>query len=399
MNFTLRVQVCKRGCWEQARIKINNGRIGGITGEEAAARDEPQGSTIRDEADSIDLSNCYLAPGLVDCHVHFAMNGLNLQSAIDGWVDEDATRGRVAETLRQYLDAGVTHVRDGGDAAGIGLTARRMVEGDGVPGPRISACGHAIYKKGCYGDFLGPGIVDLDDGFRQISKASNQTSCIKVCQSGLVSFKNYGSVGAPQFTIDELTRLTGYAHDMGLSVMVHASGAEAIDVAVKAKVDTIEHGYYISLDSIKLMARRGTVWVPTLSPLANLLEKPHLLYTGASLEVVERLVNEQKRKVKLAYDEGVRIAVGTDAGAAGVAHGESIYDEIEHMVSTGLSREIVFDMAYREGRRVLGKPISGNNGLAYGWQAGDAFGAVIYTKDPFKNPVQAADIAAVCLPR
>jgi imidazolonepropionase-like amidohydrolase len=389
-TFIVRTQVYDHGNWRPVYIKVNNGRFSALT--------ERQVSIVQGSVDVIDLSTYYLTPGLVDCHVHLAMNAVSLQGAIDSWADDEAVRMHVAGALRQYRDAGVTYVRDGGDAAGIGLMARRMVDEEGLPGPQITACGHAIYKKGRYGDFLGPGIASIEEGFRQIDEAVQHTSCLKICQSGIVSFKTYGHVGAPQFTLEELTRLISYAHDKGFLAMVHASGEEAIDIAVRAGADTIEHGYFVSTDTMRRMAEQGTIWVPTLSPLANLLERPHLLYPGADLEVIKRAVDDHASRIELARDMGMRIALGTDAGAVGVNHGIPIYEEIEHMVSAGLPREIVFEMAYREGRRVIGKPIPRSADSVYGWQVGDVFDAVAYIKDPLKGPVEIGDIAAVYPP-
>jgi len=384
--FALHVQVFKAGSWQKAYINIKSGRIDSLS---------YSADNVSSSVNVIDLGNYYLLPGLVDAHVHFSLNAYNLREAVDSWKDETATRNRVAGALRQFLEAGVTHVRDGGDAAGIGLTARRMVENEDYLGPRVEACGYAIYKKGRYGEFLGPGASSLEEVFQQIDEIAIYTGHLKICQSGIVSFKTYGHVGEAQFSLEELTKIVSYAHGKGLFVMAHASGPEAVEIAVKAKVDTIEHGYYLSEGEVGLMAEQGTIWVPTLSPLANLIDNPESLYPGADLNVIERAVEDQKSKIAMAYGKGVKIAVGTDAGAVGVPHGVSIYDEIEHMVSAGLSRQAVFEMACLNGREALGAASSDFTESFYGWKTGDAFDAVIYQKDPFKSQINLEDITAV----
>lgn len=385
-DFILHVQVFNGEDWQKAYIEVKGGHISSL-GQSL--------SSISNAADMVNLEHCFLLPGLIDAHVHFALNAHNLQEAIDSWRDEVATRMRLSDILQQFLACGVTGVRDGGDVAGIGLAARRMVEDEDYLGPHIEACGFAIYKKGRYGEFLGPGASNLEEVFLQVDKIADHTRHLKVCQSGIVSFKTYGHVGEPQFSLEELTKIVSYAHKEGLLVMAHASGAEAVEIAVKAKVDTVEHGYYISEDAIRLMAEQGTIWVPTLSPLANLVDNSGFLYPGADLDVIRSAVEDQKSKIAIAYGEGVKVAVGTDAGAVGVPHGVSVYDEIEHMVSAGLPRQAVFEMACLSGRKVLGEVSLDFTEPFYGWKTGDAFDAVVYQKDPFKLPVNLEEVVVV----
>lgn len=399
-DFILRTQVYKEALdeWSLAEFIVDGGVIAGVRDVALSISGTPATEQVlRLALPLIDMSDTYLTPGLVDCHVHLAMNAVNLQEAVDTWTDAAATTASVAKRLGAYVRAGAMFVRDGGDAAGIGLRARSMVDEDAIIGPGVVACGHAIYKKGCYGEFLGPGIESLDEGIAQLDEAAKHTEHLKICQSGLVSFKRFGEVGAAQFTLDELAFIIERAHAKALYVMVHASGADAVDIAVRAGADTIEHGYFVKPETIESMAERGTVWVPTISPLANLLTRPELLYPGASLDVIKRTVDDHMAKIAHAYDAGVRLAVGTDAGAVGVEHGESIYEEIEHLVSAGIPRREVLRMAIDEGRRVLGVEPAKAGGFLNGWQPGRVFEGVFYRKDPLRYPVSIADIEATCL--
>ena len=400
-DFILRAQVYREteDEWRPAEFIVDGGVIAGVRDIVPVIPDAPDTErAVQPTLPLIDMSDCYLAPGLVDCHVHLAMSAVNLREAVDSWPDNAVTTASVAKRLGAYVRAGVILVRDGGDAAGIGLRARRMVEEDTIIGPRVVACGYALYKKGHYGEFLGPGIGRLEEGIVQLDEASEHTKHLKICQSGLVSFKRFGEVGPAQFTLDELTFLIERAHEKGLSVMAHASGAEAVDTAVRAGADTIEHGYFIAPETFALMAERGTVWVPTLSPLANLLTRPQLLYPGASLDVIKRTVDDHKTSIAHAFDAGVRLAVGTDAGAVGIEHGESVYVEIEHLVSAGIPRREVLRMAIEEGRRVLGIEPATQGGFLNAWQPGHVFQGVFYKKDPLRNALSVADLEATCLP-
>ncbi|MDI6817552.1 MAG: amidohydrolase family protein [Actinomycetota bacterium] len=397
-DLILRVQVFREteDEWRPTEFIIDGGVI---TGVRDIAPETPDPRLMAQPSPArMDMSDCYLTPGLVDCHVHLALNAVDLREAVDGWQDEAVTMTSVAKRLGAYVRAGIVFVRDGGDAAGIGLRARRMVEEEAIIGPGVVACGYALHKKGCYGEFLGPGLGNLDEGVAKLDEAVEYTQHLKICQSGLVSFERFGEVGPAQFTLDEMTFLIEHAHEKGLFVMVHTSGPEAVDIAVRAGADTIEHGYFIATETIELMAERGTVWVPTLAPLANLLARPELLHPGAGLDVIKRTVDDHKLKIARAYDTGARLAVGTDAGAVGVEHGESIYEEIEHLVSAGIPRCEVLRMATEEGRRVLGIEPVNAGGFLNSWQPGHAFQGVFYKKDPLRNALSVADIEATCLP-
>lgn len=162
-----------------------------------------------------------------------------------------------------------------------------------IDGPEILSCGQAIYKKGRYGSFLGPGVSSLDEARQMIDSMCEQgVDWIKILVSGIVSFKEFGNVGFVQFSQTEINCLVDYAHSLGVPVMAHASSDEAVVLALNAGVDSVEHGYFLSTGSLKVMAERNIPWVPTVAPVANQVVPPVSFYhVEATRSVISRLID------------------------------------------------------------------------------------------------------------
>ncbi|MFZ5639365.1 MAG: amidohydrolase family protein [Bacillota bacterium] len=329
-------------------VYIKNGRISQIT-EPADAQAIPHAEIIR-------LPGITLLPGLIDCHIHLAMDGLDLRQVTKEWDERpDYTEMRVRDELAAYLQCGIVAVRDGGDKNNIGLTAKKTTAAGSRPGPRVTATGQAVYRNGRYGAFLGPGISDIKETAGVVRKlAADGADQLKVVVSGLVSFKNFGIVGAPQFTVKELAWIVETSHACGLKVMAHASSRDAVEIAVSAGVDSVEHGYFLSDHSIEEMARRGTAWVPTLAPLGNLLKNNCVPYTGADLDVIKRTLEIQQRQLVKAAAAGVLLGIGTDAGANMVPHGASYFDELNFYRDAGVDQLKILQAATRDGAKITG---------------------------------------------
>ncbi|MBU7007189.1 amidohydrolase family protein [Phosphitispora fastidiosa] len=306
----------------------------------------------------IPLPGITLMPGLVDCHVHFSMNSENLFQAIEDWENDiNGINVKCRQYALAYLESGVLSVRDGSDRMNIGLRVRNEIMAGKYPGPVVTATGRAIYRKGCYGNFLGPGAASVDEALTQIdSFAGEGIDQLKVVVSGLVSFKEFGSIGAQQFTTAELSAIVNRAHSLGLRVMAHVSSAAAVETAVNAGVDSIEHGYFLETRQLKLMAQQKTAWIPTLAPLGNLVCGGIVPYDGADLRVISESLEIQLARVREAHALGVIIGIGTDAGANHVPHGSSYYDELCYYSNAGLDNYTILSMATRISAQILDRP-------------------------------------------
>ena len=143
------------------------------------------------------------------------------------------------------------------------------------------------------------------------------------------------------------------AGEHGLPVMVHANGEDGAAVAVAAGVHTLEHGYLISGVQIYGMAEKGIVWVPTLSPLGNILHSGDSRFSAKEREIIGRVYSGQVENIRKAVEMGVRIALGSDAGASAVHHGEGLLNEIEHLQKIGFDRRVIEKMCLENGAGAL----------------------------------------------
>lgn len=298
----------------------------------------------------LDFSRYTVLPGLVDCHVHLALDGIDFRQALARWEHKEELEHHLSKSLQTTLEHGVLAVRDGGDTRGIALSLRRNTISTSTPVPHIIATGWALRRDGMYGSFLGPGCTGKDIEAAVDALAAAGADQIKVLMSGVVSFKAYGKVGPVQFDLHTLTALVQHAHELGLKVMTHASSAEAVTIALKAGVDSLEHGYFLDHAAFELMAAKGIAWIPTLAPVANQLK----LCPPEFRDVIRRTCHRQLEMVAAAAVAGVELALGTDGGATGVRHGSGFLDEVNLFQAAGLSPARILRAATTIGAQILG---------------------------------------------
>ena len=259
-----------------------------------------------------------------ECHAHIFMNGRSYKEAVErhkNGVDQQA----VKECLRQYRDAGISFIREGGDRYGVSSYAAKIAGDYGID---YRSPVFAIHKKGCYGGIVGLEYETLSDFSALVKKAAEEgADFIKIMFAGLLDFDVYGRVTGTALSFSEMKELVHICHEEGFAVMVHINGAEAVRNALLSGADSIEHGGYMTDEELSRMARLGTIWVPTVSPVGNLRG------TGRFDEAaVEAITAMQLANVKKALALGVSVALGSDAGAVGVPHCSGLMDEYQYML-------------------------------------------------------------------
>lgn len=254
-----------------------------------------------------------------DCHIHMILDGLDYRAAFarhrDG-PDETVIRARLAE----YAARGVTFLRDGGDRWGVGLRAKALAADYGIDyrSPAFNIC-----RAGHYGAFLGRTFADLAEYRALVAEVKALGGdFIKLMASGLMDFDHYGVLTDTPAEPALLRDLVAVAHDAGFAVMVHANGDEAVSAALAAGVESIEHGAYLHEETLHRLAETGAIWVPTLVTIGNLRHEGR--FPDA---VLEPLLAYQQQHVAQAAALGAQIALGTDAGAYAVHHGEAVAQE------------------------------------------------------------------------
>lgn len=316
----------------------------------------PQSEYLHSGTQQFHLPNLTLLPALIDVHVHLALDGHDFEASLSRWQDNHAMAELIKKELETTLEYGITVIRDGSDKAGWNLQAKNWVKNGYCLGPRIVATGKAIHKKGYYGSFLGPPITtpaDWPEILEDLIAAGSDQ--IKVIVSGLVTFRQWGEVGPLQFTLEELQALVKEAHKRGLKVMAHANSDAGVRQAVEAGADTIEHGYFVSEETLKRMAERETFWAPTVAAVANRLQSPkNDQYSPEERDIIKGTYELQIKKIARAHELGVRLIIGTDAGAPGVYHGLSYMDELSFFSQAGLRAYSILQAATNTAAMALG---------------------------------------------
>lgn len=250
---------------------------------------------------------------ICDCHIHMVLDGRDWKSAIAGHAvcpDEGLIRSRLA----QYQRDGYTYLRDGGDRWGAGKRARELAPEYGI---RYRTPLSPICHAGHYGGFIGEKYENSQEFYALVKKMRAQgADFIKIMISGLMDFDRFGVLSEPGLPADEIRELIHIAHGEGFAVMAHANGARTVQAAAAAGVDSIEHGAYLDPDALHAMAGAGTVWVPTLSTIANLRGKGR--FCEAAVSAIAASAEENLRQFAAL---GGLIACGSDAGAWAVSHG------------------------------------------------------------------------------
>jgi len=323
-------------------IVIENGRVAGI---KSGFEQPSKGDTL------IDLSDHFVLPGLIDCHVHLT-GQFGPQAKIEV-VEESpsAVALHAARHARVTLEAGFTTVRDLGEIGGAGdaiFSLRSAVAKGYVPGPRIFAAGSIISPTGGHGVTCGyrddvnllldaSGRGDGIDGCRYAvrKQVSRGADLIKFVATGGVLTDTATGTGQ-QFFTDEYEAIVATAHMLGRKTTAHAHGADGMKAALLAGVDAIEHGTFMDGEVTELMLKRGTFYVPTAlagTTVAEIAQKETYMPPAIrekALAVGPHIVATLGR----AHKAGIRIAFGTDTAVS--PHGQNAR-EFALMVKAGMT--------------------------------------------------------------
>jgi imidazolonepropionase-like amidohydrolase len=300
------------------------------------------------------MSGKTILPGLIDCHVHLALDGSpDPMSKIMGMTDPIATIHMVKHG-EATLRAGVTTVRDLGSKNFIDLQVRDAVNSGLVKGPRMLCAGQMICITGGHGWQMGC-EADGPDAVKRAAREQIKAGvdCLKFMATGGVLTKG-SRPGVPQLDREELQAGIEEAHKVSLRTAAHSQGPEGSKNAVLAGIDSIEHGASLSEETIEEMVKRNIFLVPTFSAPVNIMAKG--TEAGIPKEFVEkskRVQDEHIRSVFRAKKAGVKIAMGTDAGTPFNRHGENPF-ELVHMSEFGFSAQEVIVSATSRAAELLG---------------------------------------------
>ena len=304
------------------------------------------------DAEVIDLGDATLLPGFIDAHTHLTMMYREdyTKAALDGLrkpIPEMALDASV--NARITLMSGFTTVRDVGSEHYLDAGLRNAIDRGVVPGPRMLVAVHAIgatgghcdetgYREGALGPETGPevGVVNGADEARRAVRLAHKygATVIKTCATGGV-LSLADAVDTPQLTQAELDALVDEAHALRLKAAAHAHGAEGAKRAIRAGIDSIEHGSFLDDEALELMKQKGTYYVPTLMAVQGLTEQ---IQKGVPIPPAIKVKAEDAiahvhQTFQKAVSKGIKIGLGTDAAV--YPHGRNA-EEFHQMVDLGM---------------------------------------------------------------
>ena len=281
--------------------------------------------TFNEDILKLDLRGKYLLPGLIDCHVHLSGGG-EVDSQFK--VDDGSMTLKILSNARKNLAAGITTVRDLGGWNELEFAVRRAVQRGEFSASRMMLAGRFISITESGADYY-EGMYRVADGVEEVRKAvreqvRNGADLIKLGVTGAVLVED-GVPGATHFNSDEIRVAVEEAAKFGKRVAAHAHGIDGIRKAVQAGVHSIEHGTFLHQgpDVIEEMAKRGTFLVPTLKAGWDVIEGDISKVPQWIVDKSRPIQDDSIKSLQMAYEAGVPIAMGSDAGTPLNFHGEN----------------------------------------------------------------------------
>ncbi len=321
-------------------VLVQNGKIVSV----GTAVKVPEGAVV------IDLGDVTLTPGFIDAHTHLSGEASNdwRKDFVDGMQRSPPEQAlEAASYAKKTLMAGFTTVRDVGSEDLIDVGLRNAIERGLIPGPRMLVSVSGIGTTGGHCDDTAgvkPGLVSYSpttgvaDGpeamrFRVRNNIKYGADVIKTCATGGV-LSLTDDVDTPQLTQAELDALIDEAHALRRKVAAHAHGALGAKRAIRAGVDSIEHGTFLDDEALDMMKAKGTYLVPTQTAIQGLRER--LQKNALPPPVIPKAkaaMQQSAIMLKRAVAKGVKIALGTDSAV--YPHGRNA-EEFSYLVQAGM---------------------------------------------------------------
>ena len=310
-------------------VHIRAGRIAKVASRVTVADGPPP--------TEVQLDGRWLCPGLMNAHTHACLDGgPDPERTLNG-ESRSQTVIRSARRLEEGLRAGITTIRDVGAPGGIDIELAGMMADGELAGPRMLASGRVVTMTGGHGWWMGR-QADGADAVRRAARRNLRAGAgsIKLMATGGMMTTGR-QAGQPQLTIEEMAAAVDEAHKREVPVAAHAESRIGVLNAIRAGVDSVEHGHGGDSEAIDLMLAAGTCLVPTILSDRRIID--HGVDAGIPAFVVEQCEALHESLVSFLEDairQGVRIAAGNDAGAPLVQIGDMV-DELELYVKHGMT--------------------------------------------------------------
>jgi imidazolonepropionase-like amidohydrolase len=334
----------------------------------------------------VDGGSGTLIPGLIDCHVHLCFDGTADFAGEAREMNVALAAMKAARNARRALEAGITTVRDLGGHELAMIDVARAQRNGVIGGARILTAPAVLTITGGHGHYIGWEVDSADEAVKAVRKLlKSGADWIKIMSTGGVLTPGIGAQRSA-FTVEQLAAVIDEAHEAGVRVATHAIGAEGITRALRAGVDSVEHGCFLTDESLKLMEENGS-WL-----VATLVAPERILHGGEGVPDFARRKSEEvgvahRDSFRRAVEAGVRIAAGTDAGTPFNVHG-GLWRELALMHDAGMPLDRVLVAATSEAAALLGID-------AGSLEPGRIADAVLLNGDPTSDVAVYRDVAVV----
>jgi imidazolonepropionase-like amidohydrolase len=287
------------------------------------------------DGDRVDTSGGMVVPGLFDCHVHLCMNASGDTGAAMNKMSDAEITMLALENAQTILRGGVTSVRDCGGKDYLEFAVRDALNARKFMGPTIHAVGRMICMTGGHGNRVGR----VADGPEEVIKAVREQvhagcDCVKIMATGGVGTPGVNPEDA-HYTAEEMAAGIHEAHRFHKHTASHAQGRDGILNAVRGGIDSIEHGIFMDDKCIEEMKESGTWLVATLAAPRHILENADAV-PDYVIEKTNRVAKRHLESVKMYYDAGGKMAMGTDTGTPFNTHGNNAM-ELAYLVDAGVA--------------------------------------------------------------
>jgi imidazolonepropionase-like amidohydrolase len=327
-------------------VLVEDGRI---------ARVAPAGQFEGYAGQRVDTTGMTLLPGLADCHVHLVFTGSadpHAQMSRQGPAQITLT---ALENAQAALRGGITAVRDCGGKDYLEFGVRDAIARGVFAGPTIKAAGRMICMTGGHGNRTGR----VADGCDEVVKAVREqvhAGCdlVKIMATGGVMTPGVNPMDA-HYSYDEMHAGVHEAKRFSKSTASHAQGTEGILNAVRAGIDSIEHGIFMDQQCLDEMLARQTFLVPTIAALRNILDNADRGIPAYVVDKARAVEQRHRESFQMYYRAGGRIAMGTDAGTPFNRHGRNA-EELAYMVAFGMTPADALVAGTSRAHELLGLP-------------------------------------------
>ena len=314
---------------------------------------------VPDTAEVINVDGKWLVPGLMNMHVHLGLVLPGKQAAELANETDAALALRMAAAARQSLHVGVTTIRLPGDSRHADLALKRAIERGQADGPRIFSAGESLSITGGHGSKK-EGKANWDGPYELVKAARTQISAgaswIKILISGGIATDG-GGLAEALMTPEEISAVIDAAHRFGAKVTAHSGSSKATSVAIDFGLDCVEHGYFLDRKTLRKMKKNGTWLVPTIV-VSQPATQPFFERIGSPAWYLKRRESAGKahwQMLKMAIEEGVNIALGTDQLPAEPNDGTTATArEAQYYVEAGMTPTQALRSATIETAKLLG---------------------------------------------